>query len=101
LTVNTQLIARKVPKEIDQHLAKETSKIRNAHKLFDSLTFIQFFMDPFHTVYRDADDVPWQVKYLRHSRKSNTSGTAGGLKYVNRSKRLKNHGPPQRWRQFI
>jgi len=69
LTVNTQLIARKVPKEIDQHLAKETSKIRNAHKLFDSLTFIQFFMDPFHTVYRDADDVPWQVKYLRHSRR--------------------------------
>jgi len=39
---------------------------------------------------------------LRHARRmSNTSGTAGGLKYVNRSKRLKNHGPPQRWRQFI
>ncbi len=32
---------------------------------------------------------------------SSTSGTAGGLKNVNRSKRLKNHGPPQRWRRFI
>jgi len=32
--------------------------------------------------------------------KSATSGIAGGLKYVNRSKRLKNHVPPQRWRLF-
>jgi len=31
---------------------------------------------------------------------SATSGIAGGLKYVNRSKRLKNHVPPQRWRLF-
>jgi hypothetical protein len=42
-----------------------------------------------------------EARRLRHARRtSSTSGTAGGLKYVNRSKRLKNHGPPKRWRQF-
>jgi hypothetical protein len=37
---------------------------------------------------------------IKFDEKSNTSGTAGGLKYVNRSKGLKNCGPPERWRQF-
>ena len=33
-------------------------------------------------------------------KKSRTTGTAGGLKNVNRSKRLKTCWPPERWQQF-